>query len=263
MRSCLILGSGRSGTSMLAGVLSGCGYYQGDNLWPARDANPRGFFEDVEINSINEELIAGVTPARPRRPLGFVFRDRPVQWQRWLAWVEPGTAVPVDERAAARIRRQVERAPFCLKDPRFCHTLPAWRPFLGDAAMICIFRSPGETVDSILRDCRGAPYLRSLRVSRPRAFALWNLAYRHVLDVHRRHGDWLFVHYEQVLDGSAAPRVEALLGAAGDWTFPEADLRRSGDGGPTPPEALRTYAELCRLAGCEPAAAGPARGAYR
>lgn len=256
VRSCLILGSGRSGTSMLAGVLAGAGYYMGDNLWPARDANPKGFFEDVEINSINEELIATVTPQRPRRPLGLLYHRRPVQWQRWLAEVAPGTTMPVDARTAMRIGHQAAREPFCFKDPRFCYTLPAWRPFIGAAALVCIFRSPAETAASILKDCREAPYLRDLTMNRSRALALWNLAYRHVLDVHRFQGEWLFVHYEQILDGSAAPRLEVLLGVSGDWAFPEASLRRSAADGPPGTEAERTYLELCRLAGYEATAAG-------
>lgn len=243
---------------MLAGVLAGGGYYMGDNLWPARDANPKGFFEDVEINSINEELIAAVTPARPRRPLGLLYHHRPVQWQRWLAEVPLGTTMAVDERTAMRIARQTQRGPFCFKDPRFCYTLPAWRPYLRSAAFVCIFRSPAETVASILKDCRQAPYLRDLRMSRSRVLLLWNLVYRHVLDTHRSSGDWLFVHYDQILDGSAAPRLEALLGIEGDWRFPEASLRRSTPAGQPSAEAQATYVELCRLAayGCAGRVAG-------
>jgi hypothetical protein len=54
MRDCIVLGSGRSGTSMVAGALAKAGYFMGDRLYPARDANPLGFFEAPEINSINE-----------------------------------------------------------------------------------------------------------------------------------------------------------------------------------------------------------------
>ena len=53
IRDGLILGSGRSGTSMLAGTLSAAGYYIGDCLIEANEANPKGFFEDYEVNAIN------------------------------------------------------------------------------------------------------------------------------------------------------------------------------------------------------------------
>ncbi|NIM13858.1 MAG: sulfotransferase family protein, partial [Candidatus Aminicenantes bacterium] len=55
MKNCLILGSGRSGTSMIAGILHKAGYFMGDNLYPPRSANPKGFFENWEINEINEK----------------------------------------------------------------------------------------------------------------------------------------------------------------------------------------------------------------
>ena len=50
VKNCLILGSGRSGTSMIAGILHKAGYFMGDNLYPPRSANPKGFFENWEIN---------------------------------------------------------------------------------------------------------------------------------------------------------------------------------------------------------------------
>jgi hypothetical protein len=45
-RNCLILGSGRSGTSLAAGILAQAGYFMGDELWPVNIGNPKGQFED-------------------------------------------------------------------------------------------------------------------------------------------------------------------------------------------------------------------------
>ena len=64
-RNCLILGSGRSGTSMAAGILARAGYFMGEELWPADIGNPKGYFEDREVNKINDELIAPVAPKTP------------------------------------------------------------------------------------------------------------------------------------------------------------------------------------------------------
>ena len=65
MKNCLIMGSGRSGTSMIAGMLAKEDYFFGDNLYQARDPNPKGFFEDPEINDINETILSQVTLRRP------------------------------------------------------------------------------------------------------------------------------------------------------------------------------------------------------
>src|ERR1043165_10164717 len=92
MKNCLILGSGRSGTSMAAGSLAKAGYFMGENLIAARKSNPKGFFEDVEVNMINEELLGYVVPAR-KHLLGIeFFPSRPVEGQRWLSCVPVETA---------------------------------------------------------------------------------------------------------------------------------------------------------------------------
>src|SRR5438067_12472105 len=95
MRDCLVLGSGRSGTSLVAGVLHQSGYFTGHDLLPASPTNPRGFFEDREVNAINEALLERVLPgpplARVRHPF---FPDRPRFGQRWLAALPPETAIP-------------------------------------------------------------------------------------------------------------------------------------------------------------------------
>jgi Uncharacterized protein conserved in bacteria len=76
MRNCLILGSGRSGTSMVAGTLASAGYFIGDNLYPRLASNPKGFFEDPEINAINEDLLARILP----KP----FFDNTCGCRRWM-----------------------------------------------------------------------------------------------------------------------------------------------------------------------------------
>ncbi len=64
--NCLILGSGRSGASMVAGSLSQSGYFMGDNQFGSKQGNPKGLFEDEEIDGINEALLSQVVPKRPR-----------------------------------------------------------------------------------------------------------------------------------------------------------------------------------------------------
>jgi hypothetical protein len=74
--------------------------------------------------------------------------------------------------------------------------------------------------------------------------------YRRVLDDLRNTGDWLFVYYDDVIDGHGIRVIEEYLGVQADRSFPEPSLRRSR------PEGLEvgllarsTYAELCELSG--------------
>jgi hypothetical protein len=57
-RNLFILGSGRSGTSMVAGLFRNAGYFMGDKLHEPRHSNPLGFFEDAAVNNINESILA-------------------------------------------------------------------------------------------------------------------------------------------------------------------------------------------------------------
>jgi hypothetical protein len=249
MRSCLVMGSGRSGTSLLAGMIIRAGYFGGDTLWPANSANPKGFYEDAEVNGINERLLEPVTDGGIRQRM----RRTPPAFatgQRWLAQVPVDTTTAcANGKLTNRIVALTEQRPFCLKDPRFCYTLPSWRPFVADAAFLCIFREPSTTVRSILRECAEREYLASLQIDETDAYAVWTLMYRHILEKHRPEGDWLFLHYDQLIDGSRVHRLEELLGSSTDASFAESALRRSQpDPTRVPHDAVEIYEQLCELA---------------
>lgn len=248
MRNCLILGSGRSGTSMVAGCLRNSGYFMGDSFYRARDSNPKGFFEDREINRINEKLVASIEPTS--RKFGFIRMPEQRLWrgQRWLAELRPPAHIPCEPSLSRRMSRMTAHSPFCFKDPRFCYTLPAWKPFIGDALLICVFREPGQTASSIVRECASNLYLRTVSMSVERALDIWSAMYRSVLRTHREKGDWLFVHYDQVIDGSALPRLEAALGVQVDRDFADARLNRSPHPDVVHEESAAIYGELCMLA---------------
>ena len=237
-RNCLILGSGRSGTSMLAGTLRLAGYYMGEHLLPADASNPRGYFEDDEINAINEELLAPVTP----------HRCRPAAGWRWLAAVPTGTAVPCTPEIAKRIQTQVSKSPFCFKDPRFCYTLPVWRCFLPDTVFLCTFREPARTCQSILKECQNADYLQGLPMDFASAVKVWTLMYRHILEKHRHSGEWLFFHYDQLFSEAALHRLKAALCVRADRYFPDRNLKRSAADGEVGAAARAVYEQLCELA---------------
>lgn len=239
MRDLLILGSGRSGTSMVAGTLAASGWWVGDDPYPGRDANPKGFFETAEINGINEELLARVLPPEPRFAHG----------QRWLAELAADVEPRADDELARRIARLVTRRPFAFKDPRLCYTLDAWRPHLPpDTGRVCVFRDPAATAVSILRECREAPYLASLPMDEERALAVWCAMYERVL-ARSDDGPWLFLHYDQMLTQDGIARLERFAGGTLDRRFPEASLRRSQPAVHVPPRATAIFRELCERAG--------------
>ena len=248
VRNCVILGSGRSGTSMVAGTLHAAGYHMGDRLLPPTSSNPKGYFEDRAVNELNEDLLISVAPLRPSTRWGRLYPWRLPYGHRWLAAVDLTATVRATPEIAARMRSLTRRRPFCLKDPRFCYTLDAWRPVLGDAVFLCVFREPGRTASSMITDSREREYLEDLRLSRRRALRIWTSMYQHILDRHRHRGDWLFVHYDQFLDGSAIPDVQALLGTRIDSSFADRRLARSRASLGVPRQTADIYRQLCALA---------------
>jgi hypothetical protein len=255
-RNCLILGSGRSGTSMAAGILAGSGYFMGTHIWPANEGNPKGQFEDRAVNQINDELIASVSPKSSPHPLRrILLGDIPAlgDLQHWIAVLRPGLSIPCPPATSARIAAVTARQPFCLKDPRFSYTLPAWRPHIGDALLLCVFRDPSVTASSIVRECQTADYMKNLAIDVRWGLKVWEAMYRCILDVHYpQGGDWMFVHYDQLLDHSADAELERRLGIAIDREFATAELNRSRPSAAVPWRMARLYARLCSLAGYDP-----------
>ncbi len=260
MRNCLILGSGRSGTSMLAGILHQAGYFMGDKLHQPRHTNPKGFFEWMEINRINEDILApyGKTPftSLAKKLLRKNLVKDPGKNQRWLLSLSAGVQVNhCPPSIEERIRRVAAREPFCYKDPRFSYTLPVWQHFLKpDTGFICIFREANVTVASILKECRSQEYLADLYINRRLAYQVWVNIYSHILD---RNAGWFerffFVHYNQVFDGRALPRLSDFLGVALKGTFVDKDLKRTVSHHAAPGNVKRIYQRLCALAGYETA----------
>ena len=221
----------------------------GDGLYEPNPANPKGFFENKEINDLNEDILWQVMR---RPPNGIVrrlfFRRRPGQGQMWLS------RVPLDRRFTCtndlknRICKLVARAPFCFKDPRFSYTLPCWRPLIGNTRFLVVFRHPSDTAKSIAKECRDASYLHSLSMSRKEILRVWYLMYSHIQHMYRPDGSWLFVHFDQMLQPQGLERLEAFSGAKVDRSFPERSLKRSVSSEAVPSRVTRLYNKLCDLA---------------
>jgi hypothetical protein len=251
-RSCFIFGCGRSGTSLTAGLLAQEGYFMGSELYPADEGNPKGYFEDREINGINEGLLAQILPGPRRNLTDKVLGRRPhsSKWTRWLAELSPEQKIPCSAKLADRIKLQVARRPFCFKDPRFCYTLATWRKFALDAAILCVFRHPEASAASLVKEAeRTGTVVDGTIVDNERALRIWRMMYGYALDVHYpAGGDWLFLHYDQLVEGSAYQSIEQLLEVKVNREFADARLRRSFTPATVRADAAQLYRRLCALA---------------
>ena len=110
----VILGMHRSGTSLITKSLELVGYSLGDNLMPEREDNPKGFFEDVDVVALNDELL----------------RASSSSWD--TLQLSPDVRIITDKKlikkANGLLKRKLNKTnKLAIKDPRMCLLLPFWR----------------------------------------------------------------------------------------------------------------------------------------
>ncbi|MFT7668008.1 MAG: glycosyltransferase involved in cell wall biosynthesis [Planctomycetota bacterium] len=238
----VIMGSGRSGTSMVAGTLANAGWFPGSNPYKGHASNPKGFYETAEINGLNEYLLASHWPEA--KPQGIM--------QRWLIARDGQAKFQASSYLNVPIQRACAVQPFVIKDPRMCYTLDAWRPHLADARFVCIFRDPAVTASSMLTEVESAEYLSDLSVDADQALEIWSCMYARILEQHQHDGQWLFLHYEQLFTEEGLDRLEQFVGAPINRDFPEQRLSRSRPDHSIPAKVAGQYKELCQLANHTP-----------
>ncbi len=240
MTSCLIFGTGRSGTTALAGALRASGAFAGEQFISPTSLMPDGYVEDVRVNQWNNQIISQLCDYqgvfRAPVPLGLDF----------------GKAVAPDPKGMAEL---LSNRPYALKDPRFSFTLPVWKPFLAPGTLcIVLFRDPAGFEASARRlkkdwDC----ITDNIDVLRNE----WVNTYTHIL----AHEDdsFIYVRYDDVLNGSALPLLEERLGYKIDRSFIRPALSHH-EWSMCPESLMSLYAKLLRRmvrpAGIPPATSG-------
>lgn len=152
----LVLGMHRSGTSVMARGLTTLGIRLGDRLLPAHPCNPKGFFEDADINAGNGALLKALHTGW-EHPVS--FRDFQGELRRF-ATSEYGQAALLLLRdkiqAADRLAEEEGRlrpAPLAFKEPRMSRLMTFWRPLFlatGCAPHVCLaLRHPAHVAASL------------------------------------------------------------------------------------------------------------------
>jgi hypothetical protein len=136
----VVHGMSRSGTSAVTGLFVASGYFVGDeaDLMRANSGNPAGYYENLNVYKINEDLLA---------ELGASWFDPPS---------EP-TLLEARPRVQGRLRRvfdglveQAAGAPLALKDPRIAVLMGLWGPIIGDRLHpVLVVRDPVEVAQSL------------------------------------------------------------------------------------------------------------------
>jgi len=237
----VVLGAGRSGTSLLMQALAALGARVSGELIPPRPDNPRGFFEDRPIVRIQANLL---------RALGaWPFHPLPADWQ-----THPATAAARADLGALLADQGATPGLWAFKDPRTAAFLPLWQDLFTDLGItpkyILALRHPGSVVASFQK-AYGTPAAEAEDVWLRRTRDALRHTGGHCRYCHHCH----IVHYEDWFTREAALLAELgeYLGLAtptGLPTIAQPDLNRSlnPDYRFHRPEAQALYAALvaCR-----------------
>jgi hypothetical protein len=236
-------------------MLAQAGLFMGEvhSIRP-RDSNPLGFYEDWEINDLNEQILATALPPRPALDsvLG-VGADLPGHGQRWLARLPLGASMTVTATQRRSMRRLLGQQPFCFKDPRFSYTLHLWQAELEEQQQqqlrcLCLFRPPAVVVDSLLKEVRSEPTLHNLALSVDQAFGLWQQQYQWILERQMQQGQWLVLTYDSLFEPAGQRAMARFCGVDIDGTLPRDELRRSQAQLTAPVGCERLHQQLQQLA---------------
>ncbi|WP_396329945.1 sulfotransferase family protein [Burkholderia anthina] len=124
----VVLGMHRSGTSVVTRAMETMGAEFGDNLMPAvPGVNDKGFFEDLDIYAINQEILALA---------GADWHSlAPIEFDK----IDEASLQRVRERASQLLAKKCENKTFALKDPRISRLLPFWKPVFDSLGIRVVY----------------------------------------------------------------------------------------------------------------------------
>ncbi|MEM9305210.1 MAG: glycosyltransferase, partial [Pseudomonadota bacterium] len=152
----------RSGSSVASRLLNMLGAYFGaeGSSTAANEENPKGFWERRDIRALNDRLLFSVG----------------CDWNRVATFdfdTIPAETLAEARREAQRIILDLDaHRPWVLKEPRFCLTLPLYRPFLEMPVAIVVHRDPIEVAMS-LRHRNGLSLLEGVGLWEAYARSAW------------------------------------------------------------------------------------------
>lgn len=227
----IICGSGRSGTSAVAGLLHAAGIALGHDLIEADEHNAEGYFEERPVIELNEAIL------------------NDVGLNRWFSAASREEVLAAAREREPEMRPLVEDATPAWKDPRFSWTLEGWLPVLRERPRVIVcLRSPLEVVASTVKI-----YGSDTDEAHDAVLHVWRAQYERLLDVIDDYGlEATCVEYgalhaepERVL-----PQLEQFVGCALAASSVRSDLRHHAR--EVPPELQGLYDRVRALGSASP-----------
>lgn len=191
----LIVSMHRSGSSLLAGLLSENGFFAGDEnrLVPGNKDNLKGYFERKDVVALNEKMLT-TEYHNSSFPDFNSFRTNLANF---------------DVDVANLVNDLKQEGVTVLKDPRLSLTLPVWQQSLTELRVVFLFRDPIEVASS-LNKRQGYPMLSAL--------ALWEFYNREA--VKNIEG----LDYKSLFFSDLIKNPQEVIREIKDWAAPVSDV---------------------------------------
>jgi hypothetical protein len=234
----VVLGSGRSGTSLLMQVLAALGMRVSAEMIQARRDNPEGFFEDAPIVRVQADLLRSLG-AWPYHPL-------PADWLE-----APATAKAADALKGILRERLRGQGLWGFKDPRTAPFLPLWQQLFTELGLapryILALRAPGSILRSFMQAYATPADVAEQVWLRRTCDALWHTQ----ADCYLAHYEDWFSRPREVVEGLARSTglgAGGLEDALAGIVRPDLDRAGGGEEGLRNPDArlLQGALEACR-----------------
>ncbi|HYX25592.1 MAG TPA: sulfotransferase, partial [Thermoanaerobaculia bacterium] len=171
----IVAGMHRSGTSLVAAMISSLGISMGERQLAADRNNRRGYFEDEDFLALNRRMLNACTPSDDggHPDWGWTESER-LDRDGFQAFRDEARALVAERARAGGV--------WGWKDPRTTLALDFWDSLLEGARYVLVYRHPWAVADSMQR--LGADvFLRHPEY----AYRIWAFYNRHLLEFHQRH----------------------------------------------------------------------------
>jgi len=142
-RIVVVLGAGRSGTSMLTRILETCGLRLSEKMVGSSEQNPEGAYEDTEIYEIQTQIFSRINSSQTLpMPPGWIESE----------WVDDSIR---ELSEVVQQRLSSEKGIWGFKDPRTALLLPLWTRVFNRLKVVPLYilsvRNPVAVVSSLNR----------------------------------------------------------------------------------------------------------------
>lgn len=184
----VVLGMHRSGTSVITRAMETMGAEFGDNLMPpVPGVNDKGFFEDLDIYAINQEILSLA---------GADWHSlAPIEFGK----IDEVSLQAIRVRATELLAKKCRSKIFALKDPRISRLLPFWQPIFESLDVRVVYALAIRNPMSVGRSLE-----KRDNFSYDKSFLLWLM--HTVPSLERTRGKQrVLVDYDKLME---APRAE-------------------------------------------------------